>query len=55
MRTRSLIVVLATALSLVAAGSGFFTGSAASRYPGQPVQGFSGVHALGDGSLTGDE
>src|SRR5262245_17113600 len=30
--------------------SGYFTGNAAAPFPGQPVQGFSGVHALGDGS-----
>lgn len=30
--------------------SGFFTGNPAAPFPGQPVQGFSGVHALGDGS-----
>jgi hypothetical protein len=30
--------------------SGCFTGNAAAPFPGQPVQGFSGVHALGDGS-----
>ena len=30
--------------------SGYFTGNAAAPFPGQPVQGFSGIHALGDGS-----
>ncbi|TCI96825.1 esterase-like activity of phytase family protein [Aeromicrobium sp. IC_218] len=30
--------------------SGFFTGNTAAPFPGQPVQGFSGVHALADGS-----
>ncbi len=30
--------------------SGAFTGNAAAPFPGQPVQGFSGVHALADGS-----
>ncbi len=31
--------------------SGFFTGNPAAPYPGQPVQGFSGVHALADGTF----
>jgi hypothetical protein len=31
--------------------SGSFTGSPSAPFPGQPVQGFSGVHALADGSL----
>ncbi len=30
--------------------SGYFTGNAAAPFPGQPVQGFSGIHALRDGS-----
>ena len=30
--------------------SGYFTGNAAAPFAGQPVQGFSGIHALGDGS-----
>ncbi|GAA1635344.1 esterase-like activity of phytase family protein [Georgenia ruanii] len=30
--------------------SGFFTGNPAAPFPGQPVQGFSAVHALGDGT-----
>lgn len=30
--------------------SGFFTGNAAAPFPGQPVQGFSAVHRLRDGS-----